>query len=38
MSRWTVTGITIAGAMYLAGIFAATCSLIAYLWERLRPD
>lgn len=34
MSRWTVAGVTIAAAMYLAGIFAATYSLIAWLWER----
>lgn len=34
MNRWTVAGVTIAGAMYLAGIFAATYSLISYVWDR----
>lgn len=36
MSRWTVAGVTIAAAMYLAGIFAATYSLVSYAWERFR--
>lgn len=34
MSRWTVAGLTVVGASWLAAVFAATYSLVAYLWDR----